>query len=277
MLTTKFKKGAKLLGVCIDDESEEVVTKIFFDDEADSDDENEDYIPLKRPRHMKEVFCDEGEHMEPFYNPDERVTMFIAGAQNCGKSYFIGQFLNDYREMHPRRPVYLLTGLTEKDKSLGEHRIRAIKMDEGTVGNLSLEKLRVDDKTGKRVGCLLIFDDVDRLRDKGLMKKVYDLLNDALCNGRDHSTQEAYADIDVIVTNHEINDYVRTKSILTECNYVVLFPYYSLRKQIDMVMDKIGISEEHKEKIRKYKGRAVVIHKVAPLYCVMKKEFFLLR
>ena len=52
-----------------------------------------------------------------------------------------------------------------------------------------------------------------------------------LANGRNHETQAGKADIDVVVTNHEINDYQRTRGITTNCNYVVLFPYYSLSSQ----------------------------------------------
>ena len=54
--------------------------------------------------------------MHPLFRPDERITMFIAGCQNCGKSYYISQFLRKYRALHPERPVFLVTGLSEKDK-----------------------------------------------------------------------------------------------------------------------------------------------------------------
>ena len=38
------------------------------------------------------------------------------------------------------------------------------------------------------------------------------------------------ADIDIIITNHEVNDYKRTKPMVTECNYVVLFPSATVGK-----------------------------------------------
>lgn len=97
--------------------------------------------------------------------------MFIAGAQNCGKSYFVAEFIKTYKMMHPRRLIYLLTGLSEKDKHFEKLEIRQIIMDSSNIGDLDLEKLRTDDETGKRRGCLLIFDDTDRIRDKGLMQK----------------------------------------------------------------------------------------------------------
>ena len=287
MLTTQKVKNGKLIGVTTLKKSRKVHRKIFFHG-ADDDDDTIPRKPSKKKAKIPdfepdiiegvtEILARPSENMENIYNPKERITMFIAGAQNCGKSYFVAQFLDDYKHIHPKRPVYLITGLTEKDKHFARHKIRQIILDPATIDEMNLEKLRTDDVTKKRTGCLLIFDDTDRIRDKEVMKKVYDLCNDALCNGRDHETQNGEADIDVIVTNHEINDYVRTRGMLTECNYVVIFPYYSLAKQLDLVLDKIGVSEDLKAKIKSYKGRAVIIHKTAPLYCVFKDRLFLLR
>ena len=56
------------------------------------------------------------EDITPLFRSSERITMFIAGCQNCGKSYYISQFLRQYRMLHPERPVFLVTGLSEKDK-----------------------------------------------------------------------------------------------------------------------------------------------------------------
>lgn len=216
--------------------------------------------------------------MEPFYRPKERITMFIAGPQNCGKSYFIAEFLDEYKQFHPKRPIYLLTGLDEGDKHFARHNIRKIDMDAETIGSLSLEELRNDDKTGKRLGCLLIFDDTDRIPSKPLMKKVYDLMGMALSTGRDHTTQNGDADIDVIITNHEINDFLRTKPVLTECNYLVMFPQCSLKKQMDYCLDKVGINKKMKEMITTYNlSRSLVIHKTYPFYCVMLDRILMLK
>ena len=56
------------------------------------------------------------EKFSPVFDRKERITMFIAGCQNCGKSYYISGFLRTYRTIHPERPVFLVTGLSEKDK-----------------------------------------------------------------------------------------------------------------------------------------------------------------
>lgn len=295
MLSTHYKKDAQMIAATVDDDTEKISGRIYFyppsedseSDESSEDEEEEEEDELFRipmAKKMKsddeendEIKCKSNEHIMPYYNPKERITMFIAGAQNCGKSFFVAEFLKTYRLMHPKRPIYLFTGLSEKDKHFERFNIRQIIMDSCNVSDLDLEKLRTDDKTGKRRGCLLIFDDTDRIRDKGLMEKTYKLLDDALANGRDHATQAGKADIDIVVTNHEINDRNRTRGILTNCNYIVLFPFYSLASQMNLIMEKIGISKETQKKILNYKGRAVIIRKIAPMYCIMKKKVFLLR
>ena len=247
-------------------------------DDNNSDDSDEEEEKKAPETDFREYTAPEGCHMEPFYRPKERITMFIAGPQNCGKSYFIAEFLDEYKQFHPKRPIYLLTGLDEGDKHFARHNIRKIDMDAETIGSLSLEELRNDDKTGKRLGCLLIFDDTDRIPSKPLMKKVYDLMGMALSTGRDHTTQNGDADIDVIITNHEINDFLRTKPVLTECNYLVMFPQCSLKKQMDYCLDKVGITKRMKEMLTTYNlSRSLVIHKTYPFYAVMLDKIIMLK
>ena len=247
-------------------------------DDNSSDDSGEEEEKKVPETDFREYTAPEGCHMEPFYRPKERITMFIAGPQNCGKSYFIAEFLDEYKQFHPKRPIYLLTGLDEGDKHFARHNIRKIDMDAETIGSLSLEELRNDDKTGKRLGCLLIFDDTDRIPSKPLMKKVYDLMGMALSTGRDHTTQNGDADIDVIITNHEINDFLRTKPVLTECNYLVMFPQCSLKKQMDYCLDKVGITKRMKEMLTTYNlSRSLVIHKTYPFYAVMLDKIIMLK
>ena len=287
-----LKKG-KLIGFCINGSTKKVTKKIHFefpeeasgvwkkkekeDKEGLRDEEKEE--AQEEVKSSSEITTDsKDEHMEPFYNPKERITMFIAGTQGCGKSYFISEFLDDYKLAHPERPVRLFTGLKEKDKHFERHsdRIMLARMRCKYLERMDLETMRYNKKK-QRTGCLLIFDDVDRLRDPEVKKMTYKILYDALCNGRDHETQEGHADIDVVVTNHEINDYQNTKYILTECNYLVLYPYFTTAEQIERVLKKIGVSKQLMSRITKYQGRALIIHRTAPIYCITHSKIFLLK
>ena len=202
--------------------------------------------------------------------------MFIAGCQNCGKSYYISQFLKTYRKLHPERPVFLVTGLSEKDKHFEGQEMWKINLSH--VPTLTLEDLRRRGPGAPRTGSLVIFDDVDRITDDKVNKAVQKLISDILSNGRDHATQAGIADIDIIITNHEVNDYKRTKPMLTECNYVVLFPSATVGRQMKLIIDKIGVSKGIERQITNYKtSRSLLIHKTYPMYCVMEDKVMLLR
>ena len=224
-----------------------------------------------------EIECDHPyEDITPLFRPKERITMFIAGCQNCGKSYYISGFLSTYRKLHPERPVFLVTGLSEKDKHFEGFDLWKINLSH--VPTLTLEDLRRRGPGAPRTGSLVIFDDVDRITDDKVNKAVQKLISDILSNGRDHATQAGIADIDIIVTNHEVNDYGRTKRLLTECNYVVLFPSATVGRQMKLIIDKIGVSKGIEKQITNYKtSRSLLIHKTYPMYCVMEDKVMLLR
>ena len=202
--------------------------------------------------------------------------MFIAGCQNCGKSYYISQFIRLYKTLRPERPIYLVTGLSEKDAHF--EGLDMWKVDLATIPSLTLEHFRRLGPDSERTGSLVIFDDVDRITDDKVNKAVQKLISDILSNGRDHATQQGIADIDIIITNHEVNDYRRTKPMLTECNYIVLFPSATVGRQMKLIIDKIGVSKEIEREITSYKkSRSLLIHKTYPMYCVMLDKVMLLR
>ena len=184
--------------------------------------------------------------------------------------------MKTYRELHPERPVFLVTGLSEKDKHFEGFDLWKINLSH--VPTLTLEDLRRRGPGAPRTGSLVIFDDVDRITDDKVNKAVQKLISDILSNGRDHATQAGIADIDIIVTNHEVNDYKRTKPMLTECNYVVLFPSATVGRQMKLIIDKIGVSKGIEKQITNYKtSRSLLIHKTYPMYCVMEDKVMLLR
>ena len=58
--------------------------------------------------------------------------------------------------------------------------------------------------------------------------------------------------------------------MLTECNYVVLFPSATVGRQMKLIIDKIGVSKGIEKQITTYKtSRSLLIHKTYPMYCVM--------
>lgn len=218
------------------------------------------------------------EQISPLFDPDDRITMFIAGCQKCGKSFFIGNFIrNHYLALHPERTIYIVTGLSERDRNFEGLNMLKISTDPKFLASLTLEQLRTNPLTGERNGALVVFDDIDRISDKKSSNAVYKLASDILSNGRDHTTQAGMADIDCIITNHEANDWLKTRTALTECNWVVLFPAATTHRTMTTIIDKIGASKEQKQDIIKYRSsRYLLLHKTFPKFCVMEDRIFLL-
>ena len=116
---------------------------------------SDEYIPVKPPHKVLRMMEEYGikppgyenyecnypmEKFSPVIDRKERITMFIAGCQNCGKSYYISGFLRTYRTIHPERPVFLVTGLSEKDKHFEGQEMWKINLSH--VPTLTLEDLR---------------------------------------------------------------------------------------------------------------------------------------
>ena len=219
---------------------------------------------------QREISSRPGDTIEISLASPKRLTMFIAGCQGCGKSYLIAQILKEYIKYKPQRPIYLFTGLDESDANFKGFHI--LKANINRVNEISLQKLR-----NNGTGSLCIFDDVDRIRDKKINDGVQKLITDILSNGRDHTTQTNQADIDIIVTNHELNDYRRTKYILSDCEFVVLFPQGTTFQQLDMILKKIGCSARAMEEIKNEKSRSIIIHKTFPLYYISNSRISELR
>lgn len=260
----------------------DAVLDIFDDDENDDSDYDDDesclgFRPIALQRgNFDHYEVPNGTYLAPLFG-DERVTLFIAGPHGCGKSYYIGHtFLPTYVKTRPQRPIFLVTAITEKDRHFAGFNINKIRLDEETLRELTLDQLRHLGKQDN--GCLIIFDDVDRIRDKKTSQACYKLLDDCLSNGRDHANQDGRRDIDVVMTSHEINDYQKTKNVQTECEYVVLFPSATVPHQMVSICKKIGIMRKTKTKVLNYKSdRSVLIHKSYPMYAISSVELFTLK
>ena len=82
--------------------------------------------------------------------------------------------------------------------------LRHVKLDRPVIEHLTLDMIRTVNNP-RRAGAICIFDDIDCDMPAFLAKK----MNEIVMNGRDHTNSGQ--DIDVIVTNHALNDYMKTK------------------------------------------------------------------
>lgn len=136
-----------------------------------------------------------------------RDCIVVAGKSGSGKSYWTRSFVKNYMKLYPKRNVLLFSPV-EEDAAFDDLNINKIMLDNDLIENpFDITELK---------DSLVIFDDTDSVIDSKLKKMIIDLQDRILEIGRHNK-------ISTIITLHKITDYKRTRTILNEAHYVVLF------------------------------------------------------
>jgi len=190
-----------------------------------------------------------------------RDCVYIAGMSGAGKSFFGRSYAENYQKLFPDRKVYLVSKLNE-DETLDSMKKPPQRIN---LDSLVGEPLKLEEFTEP---CLIIFDDFDTL-EKPYDKVVRTLIEDILTMGRHFS-------ISALIMSHNITDYKKTKIILSESHYIVLFPNAVSPMALRYVCENYaGMDKEDISKIKRL-GRWVCIHKVYPPFVFGEREAFLL-
>ena len=256
-------------------------SKLFKFEDSDDDDIEDDEFDLQVLEEADEFDHDKpqrsftGSEWRPCFN--DRLTMFIAGTPGAGKSYLAKQMIN---LLPSDLPILLFTALEEKDGNfddLGSERLYKIKMNPETLSKIKLSEIR--ERSGKSQ-TILLFDDVDKIRDPKVQNATFAIMNDALANGRGHEKHDGKGDVHVICTSHSANDYQKTKYTFENSNYVALFPGTTPPLQMYRMFDKLGLEKELCQQMiklaRQQKIRSIIIHKVVPMYMIFGNKIMLL-
>lgn len=197
----------------------------------------------------------------PSADPKTRQVYYIAGQSGSGKSYFARGIAENYKKLYPDREVYLISKLNE-DETLD-------KMKIGKPKRISLQSL-VDDPVDldEFKECLIIFDDFDTL-DKPYDKIVHKLIEDLAIMGRHTCTS-------MLILSHYLTNYSKTRLILCEANFLVLYPLATSFKALSYVCQHYGgLDKEDIQQLKK-RGRWVCIMKNYPSYIISAHEANLL-
>jgi hypothetical protein len=217
------------------------------------------------------------------YNHERGLRMYISGPPRCGKSHLIGQLLREYIRHHPKRSIYLFSQvqndraidmvIEEVAETLKWKKKRFIRI--GLDASLLDSEVDIEEFRGK-AGSICIFDDIDKIPNKALQKKIDDLKDAILATGRDHKYEGR--DIDLIVSNHSSLGYKRTQELLNQATYLVLFPKGTSDHHIQTVCKKYcGLSSVQVRKIIETESRYVIIHREMPLFALEEKKVWLIK
>lgn len=236
-------------------------------------------IGMIPPEGSNTAFSPSEEEWQPSILNNGRLTAFIPGNPGAGKSYLANELIN---LLPPDYQVLLFTAVDEDDGNFAElgDRLHKIRLEPENLSRMTLSTIR-----SVCPHPILLFDDIDKIRDKQIEKLVFTILEDALANGRDHTKngdddKSGERDIHVIVTSHSLNDYRKTKYTLENSDYVAVFPQSTTYMQMRRLFDKLGLERGLCDRViasGKTGGiRRVIIHKVAPMYIIIGDEITLL-
>lgn len=202
------------------------------------------------------------EKLIPLPDPFNRQIVYIAGPEGSGKSFYASQYIKNYKDIFPNNLVYVFSRLDEDQ----------------VIDNLDIERIPLNENLGevdiiKDIdNCLVLFDDIDTISDKGIKEKVYKILNDILEVGRHNN-------IYIIITSHLINgnDKKMCRSLLNSSHTVTFFPKSGSNYGINYLLKNyISLSKDQIEKIMNLPSRWVTINKKYPMHVFYEKGAYTL-
>ena len=200
----------------------------------------------------------------------------------------IGQLIREYIRHHPDRDTFLFIQV-ESDRAIdtvidevsdrlkwNKELFTRINLQQLPDSDITIDDLRGIESKGKRTGSLCIFDDIDKIPDRNIQRKIDILKDTILATGRDHEYRGG--DIDLIVSNHSSLGYKRTQELLNQATYVVLFPKGTSEHHMKTVcMKYCGLSKDQVDKITNTDSRYVIIHREMPLFVLEEKRVWLVK
>jgi hypothetical protein len=214
-------------------------------------------------RSKKEFFIpDEGTlRVLPNANKTERI--YVAGPTDSGKSHWSRKYIDEWVKLFPKMPVFLFSDVDDDVELDDIPKLHRIKINEELVTH----PLK---STDFPTGSLCLFDDTDSIIDPKILKAIESLRNHLLRRGRHESLY-------VVVSNHMLSDYTKTRIILNECNAITIFPKSGAANGIMYTLKKYcGFNSKQISKLMALNSRWVTVYKNFPMYVVYEKGVYLL-
>lgn len=194
----------------------------------------------------REVIIDDGKIVPVWDTNMDRQVFYVTGMSGSGKSTYTGELISIYRKLYPKRPVFVFSN-KPSDPALDAHKINRPKLDAELYENqLDLEVLRQS---------LVIYDDVEAVKDKNVNSELDRIRDLILQQGRSYN-------VDFVYISHLANDYKRTRTILNECNSITIFPRMCTPYSLKYLLTKyFGFNKADMNKLMQLPSRWVTIFK----------------
>lgn len=248
MQNFRFNLNTGTKGIAYLFENDKSDNIIYLDPNGTHEDINLQRVPNSRKRYLMPAFPPE---------PEQVARIFISGVQGVGKSWLANEIIKDRLEYYPDKRVIVFSPF-EKDASLDRDIEEKIE--------------RVDPwnyETEEFANCIVVFDDIDSFSKEPIVAAMYKLCKTLLQAARKQGT-------DVIFINHTLKNGQRTKYVIQESNYVVVFPNAGNDPQIaSFLKDYCGFSKAAISKIVNIRdSRWAIIYKAYPVYVLTQQTIY---
>jgi Cdc6-like AAA superfamily ATPase len=185
--------------------------------------------------------------------PKKSDRIYIAGSTGVGKSTWIATYLKQFKKIYPDRKIFLFSDSEHDPNSpLDLHKPIRVKL------NMALVDTPI--QTPELANSVCIFDDCDSISDKAIKRAVVTLYDSILKKGS--SKDNIYC----IITNHAMSDYLSTRNILINSNFIVFFPQSPVG--IEYTFKKFGLNKQQIDRLLAIPSRSCVLHKNYPFYVI---------
>jgi hypothetical protein len=179
------------------------------------------------------------------YGKPDRI--FICGRAGSGKSFWLAEYLVQFRKFFPKRRIYLISQKTS-DKLLDKLIHKRIPIED-----LAEAQFEADDFKE----CLVICDDVDVISDKRQEKNVFDLIAKILEVGRSLDTF-------LILTLHIAASHNQSKRILNACTHFVYFKDSATHSNNYVLENYFGFDKQELRALKNLNSRSITIIRDVP-------------
>ena len=242
-----FKKG-KDIAMIKGGKYDKKILKIY-DDNFQTDNENR----------LQEFIIPKGDKGVIFPLPRQKSErLYISAPSGAGKSTFVGKYLKLLLKGKNKDRPFFLFSRVEEDKPLDKYDPIRIPLTRGEFNTEPLDPLEFEDS-------IIVFDDIDTLADKGLLKYIQDFRDDLLECGRHYG-------ITTISTTHQILNFNSTRTLLNEAQAVVIFPRCCGNYQMKNFLERyMGFDKDEIDYVKKLPTRWLYLYKEYPLYMIWNK------
>jgi hypothetical protein len=214
--------------------------------------------------YFEEFVAKDGEHLQLIpIKERERSVHFITGQSGSGKSTFARKYIEEYHKMYKNRMVYLFSYF-DVDKSLDKCKfIKRINLND----NFTNTPLHVKDFQDS----LVVYDDIDCIKNKPLKAKLKHILESLLELGRHHN-------VEVLYCSHIATKGADTQCILNETTALTIFPKVMSSRSLKYLLESyFGMDKHQIKRLKMLPSRAVTIIKTYPNIIVYDKGAYVLK